>query len=96
MAKHRSRLNSSRVILLQRLVSNSSSSRALQISGVSLKILLRSKTIFLWGYMEEDLYFPIILMMAPDLQQVTASLPVALVYLKTSVSNDVLLVVVKC
>ena len=46
--------------------------------------------------MEEDLYFPIILMMAPDLQQVTASLPVALVYLKTPVSNDVLLVVVKC
>ena len=46
--------------------------------------------------MEEDLYFPIILMMAPDLQEVTASLPVALVYLKTSVSNDVLLVVVKC
>ena len=32
--------------------------------------------------MEEDLYFPIILMMDPDLQQVTVSLPVALVYLK--------------
>ena len=41
-------LNPGRVILLQRLVPCSSSSWALQSSGVWHKILLRSKTIFLW------------------------------------------------
>ena len=49
VTKQWSLFNSSSVILLQRLVPNSSTSRALQTSGLWLMILLRIQiTIFLW------------------------------------------------
>ena len=47
LAKQRSFLNLGRIILLQRLAQNSPSSRALQTSGVWLKNLRRSQSIFL-------------------------------------------------
>ena len=73
-------LNSSRVILLQRLVPNSSSSWALQPSGVWLKILLGSKTIFLCKYEQSHLLCHI--PMATNLRQVPAIIKVTLAFLK--------------
>ena len=73
-------LDPSRVILLQRLVPNCSSSRALQPSGVWLKILLRYKTIFLCKYEQSHLLCCV--SVAINLWQLSDILSAALVPLK--------------